>query len=112
MEKTPTQIQAMKKEGHAWMKKHDLTHDTGWRDVAEHYEGKEPTFPWPHYLVLCFEGDLYDVLWPLPAHPNYQWQKERRNEFEAIIKKHGCWFDFENNTTLCIMDKQERKSSG
>jgi hypothetical protein len=111
MEKTPAQVRAMKKELQAWMKKHDLTHDTGWRDLQDHYGDKEKGFPYPHYLVLWFEGDLYDVLWPLPDHPNYPWQKQRRLEFEALIEKHGCWFEFENNTTLCIMDKEERKTS-
>jgi hypothetical protein len=106
--KTAADIQSLKEEIQAWLEQHDLDEGTGWFDIEGHYKGKEPTFPWPHYLVLWFEGDFHEVIWLLPDHPNISWQAARRREFEAIIKNHGCWFECENNTTLCILDQQER----
>ena len=95
--KTPAQIRALKKELQSWMEKHDLTHDTGWRTPDEQYGEEHKDFPCPPYLVLWFEGDLHSVMWLLPDHPGYRWHRERREEFDAIIEKHGCWYEFERN---------------
>ena len=47
------EIAPLKREMHAWLKKHQLTHDAGWRGVDEYdQESLHPV-----YLVLWCEGD-------------------------------------------------------
>ena len=59
MAKTAGEIQLLKNEIRAWLERHELTHDTGWRELDQQYEEKHKDFAYPHYLVLWFEGDLY-----------------------------------------------------
>jgi hypothetical protein len=109
MEKTAEEIQLLKNEIEAWLKKHDLLTDTGWLNVDEHYGEVHRTFPFPHYLVLWFEGDLHSVIWSVTDDSDSRWHS-KLGEFEAILKRHGCWFEREDNVTLCIMDRRERET--
>jgi hypothetical protein len=111
MTKTAREIELLKTDIQAWLESHELADDTGWRDVDMQYGDRPKNFKHPHYLVLWFEGALHNVLWPLPDHPDHAWQCERREELEALVNRHGCWFDFEDYCTLCIMDKDARTAA-
>jgi hypothetical protein len=109
MEKTAGEIQILKNEIEVWLRKHDLMADTGWLDLDEHYGEAQKTFPFPHYLVLWFEGDLHNVIWSVTDDSDSPWHS-RLVEFEVILKRYGCWFEPEHDATICIMDRTEREA--
>lgn len=95
---------AMQAEIQSWMEKNELTHDTQWHTAEEYYGDKRLKFAEPHYLVLTFEGELYNVLWEYPPDvPDYPTYVKLHAEFDDIVARHGFWYDFEDNVTACFM---------
>ena len=111
--KTDAQVRALKEEIQAWMVKNRLTEETSWRTPAQVYGDEHKTFLHPYYLILCTEGDLYNMLWGYPLdEPDGRNAGQLKQEFDAILAKHGCRREWKNYVTLCIMDREERKTTG
>ena len=83
---------ALKVALQAWIEKHHLEEDTIWWPLKDDNEtGNKPD------LVLTFEGDLHSVLWRRPCEDHDAAAVGRlRQEFDAIVKKHGFFFQFKN----------------
>ncbi len=83
-------IRSLKSEIRIWVNKNDLAEDTFWKDPpAEGEDGEN--------LVLVFEGDLSTVLWERPFdNHDAAYSRRLRQEFDAIVKKHGFYFEFQN----------------
>jgi hypothetical protein len=106
--KTPEQAQELKKEIQAWMTENRLTDDTGWRSADEAYGEQHLSFPFPHYWVLWFEGDLYNVIWGYPLEePHDRSSTQLKEELREIFKRHDCWYEPINNTSISIMGRAE-----
>lgn len=95
---TPNLPGAIKLRSHLdeWLCSHDLAHD-GVFDVPDNPEdidtsrGAEPT-----YLVLRFDGDLYDLFYK-------RQNDDLRAEFDQIVANDGFWYEFYDSTTLHFM---------
>jgi hypothetical protein len=97
----------------AWMEKNQLTVDTGWRSADEQYGEAHLRFPFPHYWVLWFEGDLYNVIWGYPLdEPNGRSAAQLKEELRTILNRHDCWYEPIDNTSISIMGHAENKTSG
>jgi hypothetical protein len=83
-------VRSLKAEIRIWVNKHDLAQDTFWKDPpAGSGEGEN--------LVLVLEGDLSTVLWERPFDDHdAAYSRRLRQEFDAIVKKHGFYFEFQN----------------
>jgi hypothetical protein len=55
------------------VERENLATDAGWLSVDEHYGEAHKTFPFPHYLVLWFEGYLHNVIWSVTDDSDYRW---------------------------------------
>lgn len=114
MEKTPAEVRALKDELQVWMGRNGLDEEIVWKTPEGVYGENHATHIHPCYLVLCTEGDLYSVLWGEP--PDYPTDRsfpQLKEEFKSILAGHGCWYEWENHTTLCILDRKERvKAAG
>lgn len=109
MRKTLEQAQALKGEIQTWMEENELTVDTGWRSADEQYGQEHLSFPFPHYWVLWFEGDLHNVIWGQPLdEPGAKTSTQLKEEFRAILTRHDCWYEPIDNTSISIMGRAEK----
>jgi hypothetical protein len=112
MEKTPAQARALKNEVETWLNRNGLAQDTGWRSADEMYGEKHKNFPFPHYWVLWFEGELYNVLWGQPPdEPDGRDFARLQEEFRQILASHGCRYEFIDDTSIRIFGREERETT-
>ena|SRR5260370_4611230 len=88
MAKTAAQIEDLKKQIQTWLEKHELTHDTGWRDLDDKAKSEYENAGDIPCLTLWFEGPLYKVFYPITDDVKEDaWLTKRRDEFDTIVTK-------------------------
>lgn len=117
MPKTTKQVQALKGELQAWIVANELDHDTSWRDPEDHFAGStSPLYAGDNRIYTGIGlgpggsepvGDSYQVCLVLrpgsemdSALEGYRkpWDtKEHFDEFEAILDRHGFWFELSSD---------------
>ena len=106
MSKTPEQVQALKTDIQAWLARNGLAKNVYWHDVQKFFEGKEPTFGHPHYLVFSYDDEFNDML--RGAHGTLP--RDLKLELDRLVRdKHGCWMNDYDGGFRTVYDDQPRE---
>lgn len=101
---SPAEVKAFKTELVKWMKKNNLAHDTRWETADEHYGPEHLTYPFPQYLVLFADSDMHDIIWDhTPPEMTNAKARKFREEFKETVKRHGMWYEAENEVAFCFI---------
>ena len=105
MNPTIEQAEVLRQQLDAWLERNDLWEGTTWRTADEYYGEEHNGFPYYHYFVLTFEGDLYNVIWCQKLDEPGRAEK-LHTEFNQILKRHGFWHEKIDNVTACILGRE------
>jgi hypothetical protein len=108
MNPTIEQAELLRQELHAWLDRHDLWDGTTWWTADEYYGERHNEFPFYHYFVFAFEGDLRGVMWRRRLDEPGR-ADNLRDEFDAMLKRHGFWHEKINEATACILGREREK---
>jgi hypothetical protein len=113
MSKTAEQVQALQTELQAWLEHRGLAGCAAWQTPEAFYGTKLGEYAVRPYLVLVSEN-ISDIVsdWDLPpaSPPPRPGASRLKEEFLAIVQKHGFEHDFEEGPVVCLMCAEERQA--
>src|ERR1700677_88932 len=89
---TAEQAERFRQALHAWLEQNNLWEGTTWWPGDEFYGDEHKAFHFSHYFVFAFDGDLHSVMWRRRMDEPGRADK-LRDEFDAILKRHGFWHE-------------------
>jgi hypothetical protein len=106
---TKEEAERLRIELHAWFERNDFLNGLTWRTADEPHAEQDSDCPSDHYFFLSYSNsNFYNIMSGLPtAEPMHSEWLQLFGEFDAIVAKHGFWFERINNRSLNIFGSEQ-----